>query len=834
MNIILKHILRNIRAHKGRSILIVFALVIATAVLVLNITLGDEIATKYEKTLRSIYGESDISVSIDVDANETDTLARELKPDQLKLDETKIESMVVTNIGGYSMINGEGMQTLIMGFDLHDAFAMDEFCKDSIDLKENELVVNEKTAKKYKIHKGDTFEFTHDDQEYTMKVVDIVANYRLTALEYDYPFFVSNLETVNKMVGFASGSGQQMFINVEDSEKIPGLNQYIIDNNPNVSSRELVNRESIDEDLSSITSLLTIILVIVIIMIFFVVGSLNKLVIAERFPVIGTFRSIGATKGKMNWILIGENAVYGLFGGILGSIAGYAINSVVAKAFISTDGVELATDKAGINWGVFFGGVLFAILLEVVISLKAILRANRKPIKDIIFNVQSTRYKINKKKSWIGFGLIIVALVLQLTNNSSNFLQSLVAMAIITVGTAFLVPVWLRFIAKGITVFSRKIGWKSGIIASKNIGYSKTIISAATLMVVSISSILSVNNVSVSFSRLFESFRYNNDFNVVIQGLSKEYEEYSYINDMEEVESTKPLYYIFPENATYNDEKKFNITPVFMVADKDNLVGVEIDDSDFDLDSLKDNEILIDSYYAEKNDIRMGDKLAFVIDDKKWDTDMTVVGTVNSAYFTTNRNVIMLSKNAYIKGFTKIPVWIQVYLKDGVDEKAFIDKLKDEVKEFNVSFMTFKEYIDVQEEQTNGIMSIFYVLIGMAVILSFVGIVNNQVIGFIQRKREIAVLNSTCMSKGQIRRMLFTETLLTSVISGVIACIVVIPTIYMVNTAMQGLSMYMNIGYNLLPSIEFVAIVVAILLLTTLIPLRKLRKMNVVSEIKYE
>ena len=303
---------------------------------------------------------------------------------------------------------------------------------------------------------------------------------------------------------------------------------------------------------------------------------------------------------------------------------------------------------------------------------------------------------------------------------------------------------------------------------------------------------------------------------------------------MEEVESTNPLYYMFSNKVSYNDNKTFSIPPMFLVTKKDAMQGVELDDSSFDIDTLKDNEIIVDSFFAKRNNIKIGDTLTLTVNEKKLEGEMTVVGTANSAGFTSNRNVFLMNLTTFKKNFTKIPIWIEVSLKEGKDPNKFIETMKGRIKEFDVEYKTFEQYLDEQEQQTSGIMNIFYVIIGLAVCLSFVGIVNNQVIGFIQRKREIAVLNSTCMSKGQIKRMLFTETLLTSVISGIIACIIVIPCVYMVNTSMEGLSMCMDIGYNLVASIEFVGIVVLILLFTNLIPLRKIRKMNIVEEIKYE
>ncbi len=834
MSIICRHIFRNIKSHKGRSLLVIISLIVATAVLILNVTLGDEIANKYEQTLKSVYGESDVGITIKEGKNLTDMLAKELVLDKLNLGNTELDTLLISNVEGFAKINGEGKPTMIKGMDLQDAYRMDEFCKNSIELTDNQLVVNGKCSEKYNIHKGDTITFTYGDKDYKMEVVEVVANYRLTSIEEDYPYFISNLTTANKMLEYGEGSGLELYVDVKDNEKIKEFVSYFKAHNQTISCEELVNRESLEDAITSITSMLTIILVIVIIMIFFVVGSLNKLVIAERVPVIGTFRSVGATKRRMNLILIGENVVYGLIGGIIGSAAGYVLNTMVAKTFITTKGVELSTDKAGIKWGVYLGGILFAILLEVVISLKTILRANRKPIKEIIFNVQSTRYKINKKKSYFGLGLIMIALILQLTNSDSMFMTSLVAMAILMIGCAFLVPVWLRFISKGSTILLRKMGWSSGVLASRNIGYNKTIISSSTLMVVAIASILTIFNVSVTFTKIFESFRYNNDFDVVVGNVSQEYDKYSFIKDMDGVTATKPMYYMFSNQVTYGENKSFSIPPSFLIIEKDNMQGILLDDPSFDVDTLKDNEILVDSFFAKRNHINIGDTLTLTVNERNLEGELTVVGTTNSAKMNSQRNIFAMNRATYLKNFTTIPLMIQVYLKDGVDPEKFIEQLKGEIKEFNVYFKSFEQYIDEQEQQTAGVMNVFYVIIGLAVGLSFVGIVNNQIIGFIQRKREIAVLNSTCMSKGQIMKMLFTETLLTSIISGLIACIVVIPSVYMVNTAMEGISLHLNIGYNLMASIGFVGIVVLILLLTTLNPLHRIRKMNIVEEIKYE
>jgi len=46
--------------------------------------------------------------------------------------------------------------------------------------------------------------------------------------------------------------------------------------------------------------------------------------------------------------------------------------------------------------------------------------------------------------------------------------------------------------------------------------------------------------------------------------------------------------------------------------------------------------------------------------------------------------------------------------------------------------------------------------------------------------------------------------------------------------------MYVEVEYSISTAIGFVAVIFAILLLTLLSPMKKLKKMNIVNEIKYE
>ena len=64
--------------------------------------------------------------------------------------------------------------------------------------------------------------------------------------------------------------------------------------------------------------------------------------ILNRIPVIGSFRSVGASVKKMNSILLMEMATYGVFGGALGAVAGVGFTKALFLLF------EMMEDSLGV------------------------------------------------------------------------------------------------------------------------------------------------------------------------------------------------------------------------------------------------------------------------------------------------------------------------------------------------------------------------------------------------------------------------------------------------------------------------------------------------------
>ena len=82
--------------------------------------------------------------------------------------------------------------------------------------------------------------------------------------------------------------------------------------------------------------------------------------------------------------------------------------------------------------------------------------------------------------------------------------------------------------------------------------------------------------------------------------------------------------------------------------------------------------------------------------------------------------------------------------------------------------------------------------------------------------------------------MLFFETFFSNLIASLIAVVASIITTGMLESVMKGMYLYVDIVYNPKLMLLYVGIMFAVLLFTLISPMRKIKKMNVVNEIKYE
>ena len=98
----------------------------------------------------------------------------------------------------------------------------------------------------------------------------------------------------------------------------------------------------------------------------------------------------------------------------------------------------------------------------------------------------------------------------------------------------------------------------------------------------------------------------------------------------------------------------------------------------------------------------------------------------------------------------------------------------------------------------------------------------------------MAVLYSTCMSRSQLNKMIFTEVILSYLISAFVSIIFTMLFIRLLKQTLLMLNMYYPLRFNIISILVLLFIIGIIMMVIYLVMKRKIKKMNIVEELKYE
>ena len=90
----------------------------------------------------------------------------------------------------------------------------------------------------------------------------------------------------------------------------------------------------------------------------------------------------------------------------------------------------------------------------------------------------------------------------------------------------------------------------------------------------------------------------------------------------------------------------------------------------------------------------------------------------------------------------------------------------------NVKVQTRAQFEQSQRAQVNQLLGLVYALLGLAVLIALIGIVNTLMLSVFERTHEIGLLRAVGMKRRQIRAMIRSESVILAVFGAIIGIIV--------------------------------------------------------------
>ncbi len=822
---LLKHIFRNIKENKVRGLLIIVSLMLSTIVIFMNFVIKDNITNRYKQTLYGTYQNYDILIGSEKGNSY-------FEKSEINMKGLDVNKQIYTN-STYGLINKEDdeLNIILYGVDLKEFTEGKLLTLEEGKLPEEhnpyQIIIDKKTAEEYgyKLKDNVSIDTAVGTKEFTISA--IAKNSGLYTQGNNNVLFMADRNSIDDIFDL-EGKINGVLVDLKENTNVEESIKVFENNNGNdFKVSALINNEAIEANLNLVNQMLLIILVVVLLLNYYVVSSNSKMIVETRMSVMGTFRSIGATKRKVAWLLIGENIMYGLIGGVLGVFVGFLIREPIIAAFV--ENAEALNTDGGISViDITFASVsiLVTVVLQILYVIKSVMRLTNMSIKNTIFEKVDAVQNLSKFDSVFGVILIMASVGLYLFNVRYNFTIAVLAFILAIWGVIRIIPLLIKYISSILYSITSKVSGPIGL-GFRNISYSKTVASNVTLISITLSIMLIIYMLSLSLSSMFGDAKNLFEADIQIKGLQETQQEYEFLNKVDGVTDVKPIYHMAGKFKLDGTDTQL------VVAGFDKAQLGIYDKSGATIKDIKDKEALVDEYYALRNNIKIGDSITLESENMLNESiKVKVTGFVDARMFTALRNVIVMNENYYIENLNNIPATLNVMVSKDLAEAKKL--LKKELVKYNVSVETVDEYIKMQEQSVGGIISLVWVILFFSIVLAAIGIINNQVLGFAQRRREYAILYSVSMSKSQLKNMLIAETFGIFTTGCILGVGLGLWLKSILKSLLFSIGLYLNININYNSLLVTLGIMLMTMLLASNVPIRMISKMNVIKEIKYE
>ncbi len=840
MGVILKHTLKNMFSKPFRTIMLLLCILICSFAGMMTFDMSNSVRNVLESAFLSMFGDSNVIVSA---PNGLENQDFEGLPAH---DRTLFTGNKTTfNVPGneeYSYFNEKSI--LIYSADMKNVNEMNLIASD-VDLSDNEVAIPKKLAEELSLKTGDTIEFFDEEKQAHAFTVKSILTYKGMLSE--------KYNVVMPLSGFCEVFGDDYkyvgaYVRVHERSEVGEFCRLMEENTQGIETEDLINGEMVQENVNSVTSVFAILFLICLILVIFVTISLSERIMVERMGTVGTLRSLGVSPNATALIVLLENALYGLIGGALGSTL-YVLtrDPIFNNVFSLNSGsdIELEMNLGTVSIIAWIGVIIGAVVIECLCPIKELLKATRTSIRDLIFDNKETDYKYTMKTlaTSILFAVLgIAGLLMVLTQVMKGLAIIFITIVLLVVALFLGYPFILRGISKLLEKHFVKKDCPVAAFACVQARTKKASVGISRLFVMAVAMGLTLFVMASSYIRFCENP--DADADVVVTGLSEETEVFGYFHDLDSVEEVEFINYSWDTKFVIGEDdikasETANSREMKELYHSAILVGTE---GDFTLyhaikdlpETIGDDEIYMDKAVAKKLGYKVGDEIPMIMGANKQHAlkkTMTLSGYCDSLKFSVGAAVYVVSLNNYNEICQNQPTCAYIRCSD---PEGVVNAIKERSGCMINSVLTMDDYMKEVKEENAGMSTLLYMLIGMGVILTFVAVVSNQIIGFSGRRRECAVLVSTTMSRGKLKKAFFSESL----ISGIAALVVAVPFAAVLSglfqNALELIEMNFGMSVDILPTIGFIFGLFLLFVSTVLMPIKHIRKMKIAEQLKYE
>ncbi len=592
------------------------------------------------------------------------------------------------------------------------------------------------------------------------------------------------------------------------------------------------NEDAIGDALGFINQFLLVFAAISIVVGTFLIVNTFSILVAQRSRELALLRAMGASRRQVNGAVLSEALVVGLLGSTFGLGAGYLL-AIGLRSLFATFGLDLGGASLTIQPRTLLASYAVGIAVTVLAAYLPARRASRIPpvaaMRDEVALPESSlrrRLLIGGVMVAVGVGLMVGGFA---GSGGTGLLLIGVGMLSILLGVSLVSAIVGRPVISGLGVVYRRAFGAIGTLATENSRRNprRTAATASALMIgltlVALMSILGQSAKASTDQAVDESLTAQLVLSNAI-GTPFSAAIADNVRDVEGVETVAQFRQAFP---------KIDGSQSFVgAADPAQLAqALDLPVSVGGLGDLDDDQVLVDTGTATSNGLAVGDTVTmdFPVGGEKY----TVAGTFPASGAVPANYLITLDAlvDAGIKPADSL---LFITLTDDADRDAVRSEIDGLIEDLpTVTLKDPAEFAAEQKEQIDQFLSIVYALLGLAIVIAVLGIVNTLALSVIERTREVGLLRAIGMQRSQLRKMVRLESVAIALLGALLgmAMGVVFGVLLQRAIADQGLEV---LAIPWLQLVIFVVVSALVGVLAAVLPARRAAKLDVLRAITTE
>lgn len=814
----------NVKERKTRTAVMLLSILLSAALLFVSFSIGASYESAQRKMARGMAGSATLSVTRS-DGGIKDGILPEL-------------SSIHASVG---MVEGTALYSENGYYETIDLIAADlrKLSKinpprlvnggDISDFSGSQVILPDRFTSKYGIKKGDTITLQVGETPISFTVAEIAA--------YD-TVFLRHTRGATALVPLSTLSGLL--------DQTEGYTEILVEPAKGVTTAELknelaamlpseeyqvsevINEAQIEADARQKSMPFFLISFFSLTMSVFIIYGSYKVITLDRLPVIGTFRSIGATQKAVTGILLLESMLYGVIGGLIGIPAGILVLKLILRGMGESisQGIEIPVVISPFSILLSFAAAVTVSLLSAWLPVR---RASRLPIKDVVLGSVEERTVPRRFIVMGGVILFAVSMILpKLASGKMLYPAGGFSLLGLITATILMVPLLTNLICWGLEYLLGAVLGNEGRLAARNMRDNKNVGQNITLLFISISAVIAITVVG-NFVTTYvgDVFR-----DAELQGFADGYMEPQFVErvkNMEGIEKVLPLH-------VYKDQMQADGRTLSRLEATDDLdcyssmMGLQYTEKGMKEQAVSafagQRTILLSESCMERMGFLAGDTISLTGDTGE--NEYRIAGSFKSratdveAVIPSSYAVVDFGASAYdFLAYTAAdPEAIMIQIRSLFGETANWSRTVEEFNEDALS--TVSAFLQPMHSLT------YFILL-----MAAVGVINNLLINYMQKRRSTAMYKSVGLSNRQNVKMTLIEGFVSGLIGAVIAIFVSymeIKTIFLV----AGPKIAMAPKLDAVTFLTAGAMGVLVTLIGSVVPIIKSRRMKLVEEIKFE